>query len=108
MINNDLQEKERVDAKNALEEYVYDARGKLQEDGLLFENVEEFTREQICRQLDDVENWLYEDGENCEREVYKNKLNEMRQKTDAIQVRHDEYAGQGKKLRISLPIEKLI
>lgn len=95
MISNDRQEKERVDAKNALEEYVYEMRGKLQEDGPLFEYVEETTREQMCRQLDDVENWLYEDGENCEREVYKNRLNEMSQKTDAIQVRHDEYVGQG-------------
>lgn len=95
MISNDRQEKERVDAKNALEEYVYDMRGKLQEDGPLFEYIEESTREQMCRQLDDVENWLYEDGENCEREVYKNRLNEMRQKTDAIQLRHDEYSGQG-------------
>lgn len=95
MISNDRQEKERVDAKNALEEYVYDMRGKLQEDGMLFEYIEESTREQMCRQLDDVENWLYEDGENCEREVYKNRLNEMSQKTDAIQLRHDEYKGQG-------------
>lgn len=95
MISNDRQEKERVDAKNALEEYVYEMRGKLQEDGVLFEYIEETIREQMCRQLDEVENWLYEDGENCEREVYRNRLNEMSQKTDAIQVRHDEYSGQG-------------
>lgn len=94
MISNDLQEKNRVDARNALEEYVYDMRGKLQEGGNLFEYVDESSREQLCNQLDDVENWLYEDGENCEREVYKTKLSEMRQKTDAIQVRHDEYEGQ--------------
>lgn len=29
MIANDKQEKERVDARNALEEYVYDLRGKI-------------------------------------------------------------------------------
>lgn len=30
MIANDLKETERIDAKNALEEFVYDARNKLQ------------------------------------------------------------------------------
>lgn len=95
MINNDVQEKERVDARNALEEYVYDMRGKLQEGGILFEYVDEDTRGQMCNQLDDVENWLYEDGESCEREIYKTKLNEMSVKTNAIQARHDEYEGQG-------------
>lgn len=95
MISNDRQEKERVDAKNALEEYVYDMRGKLQEDGVLFEFIEESTREQMCRQLDEVENWLYEDGENCEREVYRSRLNDMSKTTNAIQLRHDEYSGQG-------------
>jgi heat shock protein len=95
MISNDRQEKERVDAKNALEEYVYEMRGKLQEEGPLFEYIEEQIREQMCRQLDEIENWLYEDGENCEREVYRSRLNEMSQKTDAIQTRHDEYKGQG-------------
>lgn len=94
MISNDRQEKERVDARNALEEYVYDIRGKLQEGGVLYEYVSDDIRDQICHQLDDVENWLYEDGECCEREVYKNRLSELHQKTDPIKVRHDEYEGQ--------------
>lgn len=94
MISNDRQEKERVDARNALEEYVYDIRGKLQEGGILFEYVADDIRNQICNQLDDVENWLYEDGESCEREVYKNRLGELHQKTDPIKARYHEYEGQ--------------
>lgn len=94
MISNDRQEKERVDARNALEEFVYEMRGKLQEGGNLFVYIDDHTRDQICSQLDDIENWLYEDGEACEREVYKTKLNELRQKTDPIKSRHDEYEGQ--------------
>lgn len=94
MISNDRQEKERIDARNALEEFVYEMRGKLQEDGNLFEYVDDSTREQICNQLDDIENWLYEDGETCEREVYKTRLNDLQQKTDPIKLRHDEYEGQ--------------
>lgn len=94
MISNDRQEKERVDARNALEEFVYEMRGKLQEGGNLHEYVDEQTREQICLQLDDIENWLYEDGETCEREVYKNRLGELHKQTDPIKLRHDEYDGQ--------------
>ncbi|KAL7030316.1 hypothetical protein ACKWTF_006616 [Chironomus riparius] len=93
MISNDRQEKERVDARNALEEFVYDIRGKIQEGGNLYEYVADDIRDQICIQLDDVENWLYEDGECCEREVYKNRLSDLHQKTDPIKVRHDEYEG---------------
>lgn len=94
MISNDRQEKERVDARNALEEFVYEMRGKLQEGGNLYVYIDDSTRDQICSQLDDIENWLYEDGEACEREVYKTKLNELHQKTDPIKSRHDEYEGQ--------------
>lgn len=94
MISNDRQEKERIDARNALEESVYDMRNKLQEGGNLHEYVDESSRDQICSQLGDIENWLYEDGETCEREIYKNKLAELQQKTDPIKSRHDEYEGQ--------------
>lgn len=94
MISNDRQEKERIDARNALEEFVYEVRGKLQEGGNLFEYVEDSTRDQICSQLDEIENWLYEDGESCERELYKNRLTDLHQKTDPIKLRHDEYEGQ--------------
>lgn len=94
MISNDRQEKERIDARNALEEFVYEMRGKLQEGGNLFEYVDEQIREQICHQLDELENWLYEDGETCEREAYKNRLGDLHQKTDPIKLRHDEYEGQ--------------
>lgn len=94
MISSDRQERERIDARNALEEYVYEIRGKLQEGGNLFEYVDDSIRDQICHQLDDIENWLYEDGESCEREVYKNRLGDLHQKTDPIKLRHDEYEGQ--------------
>lgn len=94
MISNDRQEKERVDARNALEEFVYEMRGKLQEGGNLYEYIDENNRNQICAQLDEIENWLYEDGESCEREAYKTRLNDLHQKTDPISVRHREYEGQ--------------
>lgn len=91
MINNDRQEKERVDAKNALEEFVYDMRGRIQEGGELYEYVTEADRSRICAELDKLENWLYEEGEDCERQVYKDQLANLHKQTDPIKYRHSEY-----------------
>ncbi|KAL5293096.1 HSPA4L family protein [Megaselia abdita] len=91
MIQSDLSEKERVDAKNTLEEFVYEMRDKLQEDGPLSRYITENDRSSICSQLNDLENWLYEDGEDCDRETYVNKLTSLHQQTDPIKQRSQEY-----------------
>lgn len=94
MIANDEREKERVDARNALEEYVYDMREKLQEFGPLAAYVIEGDRVNICNQLNDLENWLYEEGEDCDRDTYKNKLSGLHTQTDPIKARCQEYENQ--------------
>lgn len=94
MIGNDEKEKERVDARNALEEFVYDMREKLSEDGPLSAYIETNERESICQQLNDLENWLYEEGEDCENEVYRTKLSELHSRTDPIKARSFEYENQ--------------
>jgi heat shock protein 110kDa len=91
MIANDRREKERIDARNALEEFVYDMRGKLQEGGELSLYVDEKDRQHICSQLDDLENWIYEEGESSTREVYAERLRDLHTKTNPIKSRHDEY-----------------
>lgn len=115
MIANDLKETERIDAKNALEEFVYDARNKLQvikqfqliissklykpylncycvsQGGPLERYVVESEREAIVAQLNDLENWLYEEGEDCEREIYTSRLSSLKQQTDPIKNRSHDY-----------------
>ncbi|KAH8307430.1 hypothetical protein KR044_011723 [Drosophila immigrans] len=90
MIGNDQKETERIDAKNALEEFVYDMRNKLQ-GGALERYVVETEREAIVAQLNDLENWLYEDGEDCERETYTTRLSTLLQQTDPIKHRSQDY-----------------
>ncbi|KAL3266028.1 hypothetical protein HHI36_010215 [Cryptolaemus montrouzieri] len=90
MIAADKQEKERADARNALEEYVYELRGKLSSDGELCEFVAENDRVGLVQQLDNMENWLYEEGEECNRQVYFNKLQELKAKGEPIQNRRIE------------------
>ena len=94
MIKNDMVEKDRVDDRNALEEYVYEIRGKLQEDGELEKYVAEPIRESICKQLEKLENWLYEEGEHCSGAEYKKNLEDLHQQTDPIKARQFEFSGQ--------------
>lgn len=74
MIASDKQEKERADSRNALEEYVYELRGKMQSEDDLGPYILESDRDIIVRQLDDMETWLYEDGEDCNKQVNRTVL----------------------------------
>lgn len=65
----DRQEKERADARNALEEYVYELRGKLSEGESLHDFVAEDQRNKLVNQLDALEQWLYDEGEDQNRQV---------------------------------------
>lgn len=64
------------DCKNAVEEYVYDLRSRLAEELSEFER--EDVKASVNGQLDDTENWLYEDGEECQKNVYVDKLAELK------------------------------
>lgn len=78
MIAEDRQEKERIDVRNALEEYVYELRAKLTDDYQLASFVTEADRVALCRTLDETENWLYEEGEECNRQVYSDRLSRLK------------------------------
>nr|URW69964.1 heat shock protein [Bemisia tabaci] len=80
MMAADRQEKDRVDARNSLEEYVYELRGKLSEE--LSAYVVEKDRSSLVEQLDQMENWLYEEGEECVKQVYMDKLGSLRRKME--------------------------
>ncbi|KAJ3657316.1 hypothetical protein Zmor_009130 [Zophobas morio] len=91
MIAADRQEKERADARNAFEEYVYELRGKLSSDDELAPFILENERSVLLKHLDDMENWLYEEGEECNRQVYQDKLAELKTKGEPIQTRKVEF-----------------
>ncbi|XP_015116865.1 97 kDa heat shock protein isoform X2 [Diachasma alloeum] len=93
MVAEDRQEKERIDARNALEEYVYDLRGKISDDDQLANFITEENRESLSRTLDDTENWLYEEGEECNRQVYQDRLSQLRSHGEPIKDIKNEYEG---------------
>ncbi|KAF5904898.1 heat shock 70 kDa protein 4-like [Clarias magur] len=88
MIMQDKLEKERNDAKNNLEEYVYDMRDKLH--GMFEKFISESDRDTLSLKLEDTENWLYEDGEDQPKQVYIDKLDELKKLGQPIQDRYTE------------------
>ncbi|XAR50623.1 hypothetical protein NMG60_11004992 [Bertholletia excelsa] len=84
---------ETKDKKNAVEAYVYDMRNKL------YDKYQEFVtdseREGFTAQLQLVEDWLYEDGEDETKGVYVAKLEELKKQGDPIEERYKEYTERG-------------
>uniref|UniRef100_A0A9J8BXP4 Heat shock protein 4b n=1 Tax=Cyprinus carpio carpio TaxID=630221 RepID=A0A9J8BXP4_CYPCA len=86
MIMQDKLEKERNDAKNYVEEYVYEMRDKLH--GIF----EKFVNENaLSLKLEDTEVWLYEDGEDQPKQVYVDKLVDLKSLGQPIQDRYTEF-----------------
>lgn len=89
MIMQDKLEKERADAKNAVEEYVYDMRNKLCDQYEPF--IREEDREKFSKQLADTEDWLYEEGDDQKKQVYIDKLAQLKTVGTPIQDRYQEF-----------------
>ncbi|KIJ23624.1 hypothetical protein M422DRAFT_39529 [Sphaerobolus stellatus SS14] len=74
---------ETEDRKNALEEYVYDTRSKLEDRYAPFVQPQE--KEKILAALQDAEDWLYtEEGEEAVKSAYVAKLDGLRALGDPI------------------------
>ena len=74
-VNMDYQdqlEQQKSDAKNAVEEYVYNMRDKISSS--LQEFITEEDRTKFLEQLDATEEWLYDEGEDQPKKVYDNRL----------------------------------
>ncbi|XP_068123135.1 heat shock protein 105 kDa [Hyperolius riggenbachi] len=90
MILQDKLEKARNDAKNAVEEYVYEYRDKLA--GPYNRFISEQDLSHFSDVLTETENWLYEDGEDQTRQVYVGKLEELKKLGSPVCERYREAA----------------
>jgi hypothetical protein len=89
MISQDKKEKERSDAKNAVEEYVYDMRGKI--DGGDYEKFsDDKIRQKLLHDLQTTEDWLYDEGMHQEKNVYVERLKSLKNLGDPIRGRYTE------------------
>ncbi|KAL7140085.1 hypothetical protein ABFS83_09G097400 [Erythranthe nasuta] len=84
---------ETKDKKNAVEAYVYEMRNKLNDK--YHEFVTESDKEQLISRLQEVEDWLYEDGEDETKGVYVAKLDELKKQGDPIEFRFKEHTERG-------------
>ncbi|CAI0474630.1 unnamed protein product [Linum tenue] len=84
---------ETKDKKNAVEAYVYEMRNKLLDKYQEF--VTEPEREELLTKLQQVEDWLYEDGEDETKGVYIAKLEELKKQGDPIEQRYKESTERG-------------
>uniref|UniRef100_A0A3Q3E5G8 Heat shock protein 4 like n=1 Tax=Labrus bergylta TaxID=56723 RepID=A0A3Q3E5G8_9LABR len=105
MVIQDKLVKELNDAKNAVEEYVYDLRDKLC--GIYEKYITEEDSNRLTLMLEDTENWLYEEGEDQPKPVYEEKLQALKRFGQPIQDRHREHEDRprafeelGKKLQL--------
>ncbi|KZS98496.1 heat shock protein 70 [Sistotremastrum niveocremeum HHB9708] len=77
------------DRKNALEEYVYDTRGKLDERYAAF--VQPAEKQQLLVALQEAEDWLYtEEGEDATKSAYVSKLDALKALGEPIANRYRE------------------
>ncbi|XP_053791188.1 heat shock protein 105 kDa isoform X2 [Vidua chalybeata] len=88
MIMQDRLEKERNDAKNAVEEYVYEFRDKLS--GPYEKFVCEKDLQGFSALLAETEGWLYEEGEDEAKQVYVEKLENLKKLGTPIEMRYQE------------------
>ncbi|KAK7842695.1 heat shock 70 kda protein 14 [Quercus suber] len=84
---------ETKDRKNAVEAYVYDMRNKLSDKYQEF--VTDSEREGFTTKLQEVEDWLYEDGEDETKGVYIAKLEELKKQGDPVEERYKESVNRG-------------
>lgn len=91
MVAADRQEKERIDVRNSLEEYIYDMRGRISNEDDLAPYIVDTDRENISKQLEDLEIWLYEEGEDCIKNIYTEKLDMLKSVGEPIKRRKVEY-----------------
>merc|ERR1711933_603813 len=100
MIAGDAQEVARQEAKNVLEENLYKYRAEVSESSEGLE--EEENTQKLKTYFDEIEAWLYEEGEDAPEESYKENLLCLHQqvsiyqtwKTKFLQQRRPQTGGQ--------------
>lgn len=94
MIANDKSESDRQNARNELEEMVYAVRNKLGEDEPLAAYIVPQEREKIVSDMYAMEDWLYGDGDECEKEQYVTRLQQLQAQYSPIEYRADQHEKQ--------------
>lgn len=85
---SDRLQEETNEKKNALEGYVYSLRNRLYEKLGTFASDAE--KEKLFAACNEMEDWLYDEGEDVQKSVYITKLEELKAKSHAVELRSSE------------------
>ncbi|OIT05769.1 heat shock 70 kda protein 16, partial [Nicotiana attenuata] len=88
LAEQDIKVERTKDKKNTLEAYVYETRNKLLNTYRSFATDSE--REGISCNLQQTEEWLYEDGDDESEHVYAEKLDDLKKMVDPVENRYKE------------------
>jgi hypothetical protein len=88
MSKKDKEIQETNELRNSLEGYVLEMRGKLE--GSLGPYMDAGARETFISQLNDMEEWLYEDGYDAEKAAFEERLKNLKLTGDPVDKRSDE------------------
>nr|CUU98592.1 hypothetical transcript [Hymenolepis microstoma] len=86
---SDTVERERQHMKNALEEYVYEMRSKLE--SALNQFTTEAERESFRKELNAAEEWVYGEGEDAKKSVISKRLEALKRLGDRFMLRFTEF-----------------
>jgi len=82
--------KETADARNALESYIYEMRDKVSDYGIYKNFASETEKGKINKDLEDAENWLYDEGFDCAKGIYEERLKALLVDGNKVIFRHEE------------------
>eukprot|EP00112_Aurelia_sp_Birch-Aquarium-sp1_P015806 Seg353.11 transcript_id=Seg353.11/GoldUCD/mRNA.D3Y31 product="Heat shock protein 105 kDa" protein_id=Seg353.11/GoldUCD/D3Y31 len=91
MIMQEKIEKDRADASNAVESYVYMMREKLSD--VYEQYMQPEDREKFLTFLEATEDWLYDEGEGQKKQVYVSKLEELKKIGEPVVERYNCHLG---------------
>jgi molecular chaperone DnaK (HSP70) len=94
--STDKEERDKSDAKNSLEELVYAIRDRLygKYDGF----IQEVEKSNLNKQCDELEDWLYGDGEDQPKNVYSDRRSNLQAVVTPVDQRIKEFEGRPKAL----------
>jgi len=88
MIEKDREIRETEELRNSLEGYVLEMRGRLE--GSLGQYMKDNAREKFIKELNDMEEWLYEDGYDAEKSAFEDRLKSLKLSGDPVDRRSNE------------------
>jgi len=91
--SQDKRERDRLDSKNALEEFLLSIRGRVNDSDDLEPFIEGNVRDELVQLADNLENWLYDEGEDCEKAQYVAKLQQLQTLAQPAQNRKRDHEG---------------